>query len=83
MCMQCAQSVNHKQLLCDFNHYDLFIVNALSYILKAVTKMVQEAFTYVDSITNMETKLKLIDTLRTVTSGKVNKNFFVFKMELL
>jgi 26S proteasome regulatory subunit N5 len=39
--------------------------------LQAVTKMVQEAFTYVDNITHMETKLKLIDTLRTVTAGKV------------
>ena len=38
---------------------------------QAVTKMVQEAFTYVDKITAMDTKLKLIDTLRTVTAGKV------------
>ena len=33
--------------------------------------MVQEAYTYVDQITNMEQKLQLIDTLRTVTAGKV------------
>ena len=33
--------------------------------------MIQEAFTYVDQITDMDTKLKLIDTLITVTSGKV------------
>lgn len=38
---------------------------------KAVTKMVQEACTYVDQITDMEQKLKLIDTLRTVTAGKI------------
>jgi hypothetical protein len=38
---------------------------------KAVTKMVQEAFTYVDQIHDMERKLQLIDTLRTVSSGKV------------
>jgi len=38
---------------------------------QAVTKMVQEAFSYVDKINNMETKLKLIDTLRTVTAGKI------------
>ena len=38
---------------------------------QAVTKMVQEAFTYVDKTPNMETKLKLIDTLRTVTAGKI------------
>jgi len=33
--------------------------------------MVQEACTYVDQIDNMEEKLKLIDTLRTVTTGKI------------
>lgn len=33
--------------------------------------MVQEAFTYVDQITDMEAKLKLIDTLRAVTTGKI------------
>lgn len=38
---------------------------------QAVTKMVQEAFTYVDKITDMDAKLKLIDTLRTVTAGKI------------
>lgn len=38
---------------------------------QAVTKMVQEAFSYVDKIDNMEIKLKLIDTLRTVTAGKI------------
>jgi 26S proteasome regulatory subunit N5 len=38
---------------------------------KAVTKMVQEACIYVDQINDMEQKLKLIDTLRTVTAGKI------------
>jgi len=38
---------------------------------QAVTKMVQEAYTYVEKTPNMETKLKLIDTLRTVTAGKI------------
>jgi 26S proteasome regulatory subunit N5 len=33
--------------------------------------MVQEACTYVDQIDDMEQKLKLIDTLRTVTAGKI------------
>ena len=33
--------------------------------------MVQEACTYVDEISNLEVKLKLIDTLRTVTVGKI------------
>lgn len=38
---------------------------------QAVTKMIQEAFTYVDEIKDMDVKLKLIDTLIAVTSGKV------------
>ena len=33
--------------------------------------MVQEAYTYVEQTPNMDIKLKLIDTLRTVTAGKV------------
>ncbi|KAG1468416.1 hypothetical protein G6F56_003844 [Rhizopus delemar] len=37
----------------------------------ATSKMVQEAMTYLDSTPNMETKLELIDTLRTVTDGKI------------
>merc|ERR1711976_368499 len=38
---------------------------------QAVTKMVQEAYTYLDKTPNMDTKLKLIDTLRTITAGKI------------
>ena len=34
--------------------------------------MIQEAFTYVEQTPDLETKLELIDTLRTVTAGKVN-----------
>lgn len=36
--------------------------------------MIQEAFTYVDQVTDMDTKLKLIDTLITVTAGKVRQD---------
>ena len=35
----------------------------------AVTKMVQEAYTYVDLTQDMPVKMKLIETLRTVTEG--------------
>jgi len=38
---------------------------------KAMTKLVQEAMTYVDQIDNLEIKLKLIDTLRELTEGKI------------
>ncbi|KAI8376518.1 PCI domain-containing protein [Radiomyces spectabilis] len=37
----------------------------------ATTKMVQEAMSYLDETPDMETKLELIDTLRTVTDGKI------------
>ncbi|KAL0083537.1 PCI domain-containing protein [Phycomyces blakesleeanus] len=37
----------------------------------ATTKMVQEAMSYLDTTPNKEAKLELIDTLRTVTDGKI------------
>ena len=46
--------------------------NDIACFIQAVTKMVQEAYTYVEKTPNMEIKLKLIDTLRTITAGKVN-----------
>lgn len=33
--------------------------------------MVQECYKYVDAMTDLNIKLRLIDTLRTVTAGKV------------
>ncbi|RUS73788.1 hypothetical protein EGW08_018447 [Elysia chlorotica] len=40
-------------------------------IKQSVTKMIQEACTYVDKTPSKEVKLKLIDTLRSVTAGKI------------
>lgn len=40
--------------------------------------MVQECYKYVDAVTDLTIKLRLIDTLRTVTAGKV-WNVFVYK----
>uniref|UniRef100_A0A674BKQ0 Proteasome 26S subunit, non-ATPase 12 n=1 Tax=Salmo trutta TaxID=8032 RepID=A0A674BKQ0_SALTR len=40
----------------------------------AVAKMVQECYKYVDTVTDLTIKLRLIDTLRTVTAGKVRGN---------
>jgi 26S proteasome regulatory subunit N5 len=40
-------------------------------LIQAVTKMIQQACTYVEKTADLETKLKLIDTLRTVTEGKI------------
>ncbi|XP_047480699.1 LOW QUALITY PROTEIN: 26S proteasome non-ATPase regulatory subunit 12-like [Penaeus chinensis] len=42
-----------------------------SQIKMAVTKMVQKCCEYVDQTPDKETKLKLMDTLRTVTAGKI------------
>lgn len=39
--------------------------------LQAVAKMVQECYKYVDTVSDLTVKLRLIDTLRTVTAGKV------------
>ena len=38
--------------------------------------MIQEACTYVEKTPNLDIKLKLIDTLRTVTAGKVRTENF-------
>ena len=41
-------------------------------ILKqAVSKMIQEAVTFVEETPDMDTKLELINTLRNVTEGKI------------
>lgn len=41
----------------------------------AVTKMVQECYTYVDKMPDKASQLKLIETLQTVTAGKVSEWF--------
>ena len=43
--------------------------------------MIQEAFAYVEQTPDLETKLKLIDTLRTVTAGKVKQTLIIFTLE--
>jgi len=46
--------------------------------------MIQEAFTYVEQMPDLETKLKLIDTLRTVTAGKVKLSIcFFYLLQLI
>lgn len=53
------------------NEYITILVKRRSQSKQAVAKMVQECCTYVDKTPDKETKLKLIDTLRTVTEGKI------------
>lgn len=42
-----------------------------SQIKQSVTKMIQEAVTYVEAVKDREAQLKLIEMLRTVTAGKI------------
>ena len=42
---------------------------------QAITKMVQTVMGFLDETPNMETKLSVIETLRTVTEGKVGSGF--------
>ncbi|KAJ8036924.1 26S proteasome non-ATPase regulatory subunit 12 [Holothuria leucospilota] len=53
------------------NENILLLSKRRSQLKQAVQKMVQEACTYLDKTPDLETKLKLIDTLRTVTAGKI------------
>lgn len=53
------------------NEHLILLTKRRGQLKQAVTKMVQEACTYVDEIADESQKLKLIDTLRTVTAGKI------------
>lgn len=53
------------------NENILLLSKRRSQLKQAVQKMVQEACTYLDKTPDLDTKLKLIDTLRTVTAGKI------------
>ena len=60
------------------NEHILILTKRRNQLKQAVTKMIQEAFTYVDQMPNKETKLKFIETLRTVTAGKVRYQYCSF-----
>lgn len=49
----------------------MLLTKRRSQIKQSVTKMIQECCSYVDAIQDKETKLGLIDTLRSVTAGKI------------
>ena len=53
------------------NEHILILTKRRNQLKQAVTKMIQEAFTYVDQMPDKEKKLKYIETLRTVTAGKI------------
>lgn len=63
----CFETKNYTAL----NEHIVLLTKRRSQIKQAVTKMIQECCTYVDQMPDKKTKLELIDTLRTVTAGKV------------
>lgn len=54
-----------------------------SQIKQAITAMIQECCKFVDQIQDKERKLQLIDTLRTVTAGKVNHPLHICRSKKL
>lgn len=64
----CFEAKNWNAL----NEHIALLAKRRSQLKQAVAKMVQECCAYVDQTPNKETKLKLIDTLRNVTEGKVS-----------
>lgn len=67
ICQICFEAGNWNAL----NEYVTLLVRRRSQLKQAVSKMIQECCTYVDKTPDKETKLKLIDTLRQVTEGKI------------
>lgn len=67
ICQICFDAGNWNAL----NEYVSLLVRRRSQLKQAVVKMIQECYTYVEKTPDKETKLKLIDTLRSVTEGKI------------
>lgn len=67
VCQICFEAGNWNALCENIS----LMVKRRSQLKQAVVKMVQECCTYVDKTPNQEVKLRLIDTLRTVTEGKI------------
>lgn len=66
--MRLAYQAKDYKLL---NEQIVLITKKRALLKQAVTKMVQEAILIVQETTALPLKLELIDTLRTVTEGKV------------
>ncbi|XP_078035231.1 regulatory particle non-ATPase 5 [Augochlora pura] len=63
----CMEAKNWNAL----NEYIVLLSKRRSQLKQAVTKMVQECCTYVDKMPNEEAMITLIETLRSVTEGKI------------
>ncbi|KAL3272938.1 hypothetical protein HHI36_014396 [Cryptolaemus montrouzieri] len=66
--VQICKDANNWNVL---NDNIVLLTKRRSQLKQAVAKMVQECCSYVDQTPNLETKIKLIDTLRQVTEGKI------------
>ncbi|XP_066140222.1 26S proteasome non-ATPase regulatory subunit 12 [Euwallacea fornicatus] len=67
ICQICKEAKNWTAL----NEHIIMLTKRRSQLKQAVTKMVQECCTYLDQTPDNETMIKLIDTLRQVTEGKI------------
>jgi 26S proteasome regulatory subunit N5 len=67
MIQLCFQAKEWKLL----NEYFVLLSKKHGLLKQAITKMIQEGLKCVDAIADLPVKLELIDTLRTVTDGKV------------
>ncbi|KAI8805251.1 PCI domain-containing protein [Cladochytrium replicatum] len=63
----CYNAGNWKMI----GEYVVLLSKKHGMLKQAITKMVKEAITYLDSTPDLETKLSLINTLRLVTDGKI------------
>lgn len=70
----CFEAKNWSAL----NEHIVLLSKRRSQLKQAVTKMVQECCTYIDKTPDRETMIKLIETLRSVTEGKVKSTILNF-----
>ena len=70
----CFEAKNWSAL----NEHIVLLSKRRSQLKQAVTKMVQECCAYIDKTPDRETMIKLIETLRSVTEGKVQNSSFIF-----
>lgn len=64
------------------NEHITMLTKRRSQLKQAVVKMIQECVTYVDKTPSKEIKVKLIETLRTVTEGKVNEQTISYQISV-
>ncbi|XP_030751890.1 26S proteasome non-ATPase regulatory subunit 12 [Sitophilus oryzae] len=67
ICQICKEAKNWNAL----NEHIVMLTKRRSQLKQAVAKMVQECCSYVDQTPDKDTMIKLIDTLRQVTEGKI------------